>query len=621
MKMRTKRRNCQLVEGVMKGSSMSKENYFRERTVTFKTEAERKKKKVDLLGNIRLICFVAGMALSILLFVKAGTTQGMVSSAIFLACFIYLVIEHRKVSAEMKQLFCMSDINNMYVDRMGTSWTTFEDNGSDFVDAGHPYTGDLDIFGPKSLYQWLCVSSTYYGRLFLKELLTEPDKSINAIMKRQEATKELVGKTDFCQKLQCAGRLSKGIADSPDSLLTYLEDNKYRFKKEWVQYIFYFIPALVILAFVLYALGSSVPLFVPLLLLAAQAVICAVGYSKNAETISRIHGLKRTLDAYSSLLDTAGREKFNSEYLSELNKALFIDELPAAAAIKKLQSIANAIDVRLSTVLYIILNFGLLWDYHCVFALEDWKKLYGRQIRKCLEAIGKIEAVSSLVVIGQIYPEWNYPVFSEDATKVIATDMGHPLIQHDLCVCNDFEINKGACIITGSNMSGKTTMLRTIGINLVLAYSGAPVFAGLFECSLMDIYTSMRISDDLNDGISTFYAELIRIKLIIDNSHKKKPMLYLIDEIFKGTNSPDRIAGAKSVLKNLNRPWIIGLISTHDFELCDMEGLKGVEIANYHFSENYENNEIKFDYKIRDGRSRTTNAKYLMRMVGIELTD
>ena len=170
-------------------------------------------------------------------------------------------------------------------------------------------------------------------------------------------------------------------------------------------------------------------------------------------------------------------------------------------------------------------------------------------------------------------------------------------------------------------MSGKTTLLRTIGINLVLAYCGAPVCASSLECSLMDIYTSMRISDDLSSGISTFYAELLRIKMMIDVSHKKQDMIFLIDELFRGTNSRDRIIGATSVLKNLNKNWIIGLISTHDFELCNLENETGSKIVNYHFTENYVDNEIHFDYKLRHGRCTTTNAKYLMKMVGIELYD
>jgi DNA mismatch repair ATPase MutS len=164
-------------------------------------------------------------------------------------------------------------------------------------------------------------------------------------------------------------------------------------------------------------------------------------------------------------------------------------------------------------------------------------------------------------------------------------------------------------------------LLRTVGINLVLAYSGAPVFAQSMKCSVMDIFTSMRVHDDLNKGISTFYAELLRIKTIIDYSHKEQPMIYLIDEIFMGTNSLDRIVGARSVMKNLSKAWVIGLISTHDFELCDLERDSQEKIKNYHFTENYINNEIKFDYKLRHGRSKTTNAKYLMNMVGIELLE
>jgi DNA mismatch repair ATPase MutS len=187
--------------------------------------------------------------------------------------------------------------------------------------------------------------------------------------------------------------------------------------------------------------------------------------------------------------------------------------------------------------------------------------------------------------------------------------IGHPLIREEECVRNDFVLEKGACVITGSNMSGKTTLLRTVGINLVLAYAGAPVFAERLECGLMDVFTSMRVHDDLGSGISTFYAELLRVKKIIDHSHQEIPMIFLIDEIFIGTNSPDRITGARSVLKNLNRKWIIGLISTHDFELCELEQENRMKIKNYHFTEKYAGNEIKFDYKLKPAgaQQRTQN--------------
>lgn len=202
-----------------------------------------------------------------------------------------------------------------------------------------------------------------------------------------------------------------------------------------------------------------------------------------------------------------------------------------------------------------------------------------------------------------------------------ALDIGHPLIVETKNVRNDIEIKNNICVITGSNMSGKTTLLRTIGINLVLAYCGAPVCASKMECSIMDLFTSMRINDDLNSGISTFYAELLRIKMLIDFSHKQQDMIFLIDELFRGTNSRDRIIGATSVVKNLSKDWIIGLISTHDFELCNLENEIDGKIVNYHFTESYINNKIQFDYTLRSGRCTTTNAKYLMKMVGIELYD
>ena len=334
-----------------------------------------------------------------------------------------------------------------------------------------------------------------------------------------------------------------------------------------------------------------------------------------------VYGLRKYLGAYSSLLSLVEREKFENSHLSELKEKLIGGNGSASASLKKLEGIANAVDLKSSTVLYFLLNCIFLWDYHCVFSLEEWKSKYGKQAREWLETVGRFEAISSLAAIRQMYPDWAFPSITEGGMRFAAEGMGHPLIRKDACVRNDFEISGGACIITGSNMSGKTTLLRTVGISLVLAYSGAPVFALRLECPVLDLFTSMRVRDDLNSGISTFYAELLRVKMIIKHSHKEIPMIYLIDEIFMGTNSLDRTTGARSVLKNLDRKWIIGMVSTHDFELCELERESGVDVRNYHFTEKYINNEIKFDYRLHPGRSTTTNARYLMKMVGIELEE
>lgn len=580
-----------------------------------------KRKQADLAGNLRLLTFLAGTAATVFLFIRTEPVLGALSLSVFLAVFIFLVVRHKRLSYEMERLGCKVQVNRMYMERMRTGWTEFDDSGLEFVNKDNPFTGDLDIFGPKSLFQWINVAKTHYGRIKLKELLEEPEKNILSIKQRQSAVKELSEKLDFCQELQSEGMLARGVGLDPEKLLAYAEEQTTRFKNKRIINLFYILPGAFILTLALWLLGASVPLFVPLLLLTAQMIAFAAGFIKNSEIVNMVYGLKKHLGAYGSLLRLIEHEQFNDEYMSGLRQELYSGKESASESLKKLESIANAVDVKYSTVLYFILNVALLWDYHCVFALEEWKELYGGHIRDWLITVGRVEALSSLAVIGQMYPQWTYPTFTQTAMRFDAIGLGHPLIPYDSCVRNDFKIDRGTCVITGSNMSGKTTLLRTVGINLVLAYAGAPVFAQKLECAVMGIFTSMRVHDDLGSGISTFYAELLRIKMIIDHSRRKLPMMYLIDEIFMGTNSADRITGARSVLKNLSKSWIIGMISTHDFELCDLEQENNINVENYHFVETYANNEIRFDYKLRPGRSRTTNAKYLMKMVGIELEE
>ncbi len=598
---------------------MDRYSDFEERFSKQKNLESEMTKKANRLSNLRLICFLAGVAAGIYAFTKESFLIGTLMVFVSLAIFIYLILQYNKMSKALATSKCKAEINRMYMERLRGGWTGFSDCGDDFSDESHHYTDDLDIFGPKSLFQWISTANTYYGRIALRDLFLGSRKQSDAIQQRQKAVKELVLKLDYCENLQCEGIQAKGVAEDPEKLLKYTEGHASHLSRKGFVSIFYVLPFLLILSIVLFSLGGSVPLFVPVLLLTLQMVIFAVGYKKNSDICGAVYGMRKYLGAYTDLLKTIENEEFKNEYLNELKKQLFTENTSSSDSLKKLESIVNAVDLKFSTVLYFLLNIILLWDYHCVFALEEWKVQYGGNIRRWLETVGEMEALSSLAVIGHLYPEWAWPVISKSTPGFSAVKIGHPLIREEECVRNDFKLESGACVITGSNMSGKTTLLRTVGINLVLAYAGAPVFAEKLECGLMDVFTSMRVHDDLSAGISTFYAELLRVKKIIDFSNKKLPMIFLIDEIFMGTNSPDRIIGARSVLKNLNREWIIGLISTHDFELCELEQENAMNITNYHFIEEYANDEIKFDYKLRPGRSRTTNAKYLMKMIGIDL--
>jgi DNA mismatch repair ATPase MutS len=308
---------------------------------------------------------------------------------------------------------------------------------------------------------------------------------------------------------------------------------------------------------------------------------------------------------------------FSSTYLKEL-QAILKKNMGAVKSLKRLNSIGEAVKVRYNGITYLICSGLLMWDYHCVHSFDVWKQTYGADIRKWLEVTGEIEALLSLAVLCNVKQKYCFPVVSESNTpKIKFENIKHPLINEQQSVGNSLKINAETCIITGSNMSGKTTFLRSVGTNLVLAYAGAPVLAESFEASKMTVFTSMRIEDNVSKGISTFYAELLRIKSIVDYSSRETPMLALVDEVFKGTNSADRIVGATETIKRLSMPWIITMVTTHDFELCNLENDSNVHATNYHFSESYVGNEIHFDYKIKQGRCKTTNAKHLLRMAGI----
>jgi DNA mismatch repair ATPase MutS len=252
--------------------------------------------------------------------------------------------------------------------------------------------------------------------------------------------------------------------------------------------------------------------------------------------------------------------------------------------------------------------------------LEAWKEQAGRSLNTWLQALGDFEALASLAVIAHDYPNWCIPEVEETPPYLKASQMGHPLLTEDR-VCNDLAIlpQAGILLITGSNMSGKSTLLRTAGVNLVLAYAGAPVCAAAFRCSLMRIYTCMRVNDNLEQSISSFYAELLRIKMIVAAAKQAtRPVFFLLDEVFKGTNSQDRHTGAKILIKQLKRLGAVGLVSTHDLELAELAA-ESKGIINYHFREYYQNDRIHFDYKLRPGVSTTRNALYLIKLAGIDI--
>jgi hypothetical protein len=448
------------------------------------------------------------------------------------------------------------------------------------------------------------------------ETLRNPEFSIDDIEKRQKAVQEFVDKQEFSmdfETLCVKARLGKKKKNTADEFVSYCKSDNH------IPAIFnilrFVLPAITIILLVLGIAGITNPglalisFFVVLLFswitsgVAGQAVMPMISFGYIIED-------------YIRMFEMIAEEDFEADILKNIKNCISEDS-GALGAIKKLEGISSAFNIRYNPIVHQVLCGLTLWDFHLGIMMDKWKDKNGDKVEEWINAISKLEELLSFAVLGRTR-EVSYPqVTQNERVSVSCENMRHPLIAPDRVVANDASFKGGTVIITGSNMSGKTTFLRTLGVNLVLAYAGAPVCADSMTADYMKIFTSMRVTDDVSNGISTFYAEILRIKTMVEYKKQGKPMLCLIDEIFKGTNSADRIVGASQVIKKLSDDYSMTIVSTHDFELCDLKDDKGQAADNYHFEEYYEGDQLKFDYKKKNGRCTTTNAMAILKMAGL----
>lgn len=600
------------------GKKSSREVYLAQKQAFTKVLAAQVRRS-NFLGYLRILVFVVGFGGALYLVYAGGMGASAALALLTLVIFLFLLARHEAVKQALARTEYLIEINEESLERVEGRWTKFTDDGREYIDAGHRYSTDLDIFGQASVFQWLNTTNTYFGRLAFKETLTTPPHDAKEIRRRQAAVQELADGVDWRQEFQADGKFLQQKKHDPMKLINWMEKGDELSVTKRTLYRVLPIFTTVILLLVIFA-GLRYTFLIPPVLI--QALILRAGAKEVHKVFDSTKRYKDALRAYEDLLAMVETTEFSSEYLTGLKLGL-VDERGrlASTRIKSLGRMVELMDLRYNALFYLPLNVLFLWDYQCLMALERWKRESGRYLRRWLEYIGQIEALASLAVLNFDHPDWALPELVEEPYLVQATMLGHPLLSDNSRVCNDAEL-RGAgniLVITGSNMSGKSTLLRTVGLNLVLGYTGARVCAHTFRCSIMEIYSSMRLSDNLEQSISSFYAELLRVKMIIEASKKRIPMLFLLDEIFRGTNSRDRHIGAKTVLRNLSREGAMGLVSTHDLELGELEKEPGLKIKNYHFAETYENGEIRFDYKLKPGVSNTSNAIYLMKMIGIEI--
>ena len=583
---------------------------------------EKQKRAESNISTLRLATFTAGACGVVLACVTRSYRIYISFFVLCLALFIYLIVKHEKLIERIKYTTLLVDINHSSLQRLNGEWNKFADSGEEFVDDSHSYSGDLDIFGQSSLFQWINTAKTFLGREALRDLLSGRIGTIHDILERQQAVEELAVRLGWRQRFLAEGMAIPKKMHNPQELVTWGKERVDFFQKPWVIAMVRVCPIITVLLVFLGFVMNRIPLYWP-----STALIIQYGLlSYRAKERNRLFGIVENynddLRAYYKMLKHIEKQPLKSHPLLKVKERIKSREgLEAFRQLDKLSSIMDSIANR-RNLYYAIFNVLTMWDFQNMIALEHWKKESGHLLKDWFEALAKMEALASLAIIRFENPDWIAPTIL-DAKEVMleAVSMGHPLLGENRVYNNlSFDEVVKVLLITGSNMSGKSTLLRTAGINLVLAYAGAPVCAMGFRTTIMKVHTCMRVRDNLRESVSSFYAELSRIKNIVSEAEEGKKIFFLLDEIFKGTNSLDRHTGAKVLISKLSLTNSIGMVSTHDIELCDLEQ-KNVKIANYHFQEFYENGQIYFDYKLRSGPSTTRNALHLMRLAGIEVGD
>lgn len=569
------------------------------------------------ISNVKIMVFIIGIAL-FFFYRKQDTIIGWGIFTILCIIFGFLLFLHEKYYKQREYLEARSQILNRYHLRSMGDWKEFEDTGEEYLTEDSYLEKDLDILGEKSLFQYLCAANTVQGKRKLAEYLMLHMLNFQKIEERTSAVKELINRFEFRLNLETWGYLSKEKSrhKNDEWYYNFIDDLETDDTENELLYrVLRFLP--LVGAFIFwfaYRTHSNYALVV--FIIALEMIISYYVAYKNRMHIYRMEQFCMGLENMVEMVECICAEPFQSTMLKNMQSEMN-NNADLLAGVHKLSRIKDRFSVRRNFYIHVFLQMFLMYDLQCINQLKKWKNIYGKNFRKIFNIIGEVEALLSLGVMA-LKRDVTFGKVCESSTPVFfARDLYHPLIDEEKVVSNSINASKGINIITGSNMSGKSTFMRTIGINMVLAYAGAPVCAKEMRVSLMELYTCMRVTDDVFQGKSSFYAEVLRIKTIIDASKEMKPIFVIIDEIFKGTNSIDRITGAKEIIKRLNKSHIMLWVSTHDLEICSLIENNEVQGNNYHFLETYKDDKILFDYKIRDGKCRSRNAKYILKMAGL----
>ena len=576
------------------------------------TQAAQLQRKHLWLGNTRIAIFIE-------IFIQCWITGKTGSPSIYwllapIVLFILLVVAHRRVMSALSRARRAVSVYGRGLARMQDRWAGSGATGEEFKDPLHLYAEDLDILGDGSLFQLLSTARTNMGKHCLAQWLLN-HANAQEIQERQAAVAELKSKLDFREGLAVSGE-SEHIAAKPEALIAWSrEESGLKDGRWWAVALAVFSAAALVFGFMV----MWTPFIISLLI---NGIITSRARHRLEKIFAGIGDTHKDLDSLAQLLHCIEMEKFDSPLLQQLQTRLLTRGLLPSASIGRLDGLTELDDSRHNWFVRIF-DIPLLYSMQIAFALERWRRTYGSGIEVWLDVVGEIETLASIAAYAYEHPQDPFPEFAPPESEICfhGDALGHPLLAADKCVRNDVRLggNSQILLVSGSNMSGKSTYLRVVGINAVLAMMGAPVRATRLRLSLVAVGASMRVSDSLQKGISHFYAEIKRLRQVVDLS-SAEPSLFLLDEVLQGTNSHDRRVGTEGVLRTLVKNRAIGLVTTHDLALTSLEQVFPAQVRNVHFQERFEDDRLSFDYCLRPGVVTTSNGIELMKSIGLDIS-
>ncbi|HXS35760.1 MAG TPA: hypothetical protein VN721_03615 [Flavipsychrobacter sp.] len=527
--------------------------------------------------------------------------------------FLVLVRIHTRLTNELQLARVNISILDNELQALEGNYTAFPD-GAKYIDIAHPYSYDLDIYGKGSIYQMLCRTVTQSGMALLANILSKPILDKGIIAERQTIIKELSQMPDFLQQFRVAGSIAKEDSGDQNRLTQWLQGNAMFINNTIVRFAIFLMPVLSVASIIWSIYTESITIGLTAVVLINWTLLG--NFQKNIKlAVQQIGNTASLIDKYEDLLAQIAAHNFEKDWLSKIS----LDARKSLKSITQFKKLVKLFDSRGNGLVWPVMNTFFLFDFYCLFRLELWRQKNRSLLLAAIDTVIVMDVYISCAVEAFNHPDNIYPEITPELRGIQAVDLRHPLLSKN-AVGNDFSLGQQEqfYLLTGANMTGKSTFMRTIGVSIVLCNIGIPLSAKKLSLPLLQLYTAMRITDSVQEDISYFRAELNRIKMIIDNvKDTKQNCLVLLDEPLRGTNSTDKQQGTRSILETLLACDGRGIVATHDTGLCDLETNYPGKVRNYHFESAINSQGLVFDYKLKPGCSTSNNATLLMRQMGI----